>query len=130
VSATVQLEKSAELGAAVPKAGQRISITVCVIALALASLWWWTASGRDWIVKNVHPYRVNRMDISGGTMSLVHGNHSYVVRCAQHCRDFKSGSFYSMKDAGAVLEYTHAGQTISLPIIEEETMFDLTGGHG
>jgi hypothetical protein len=63
-------------------------------------------------------------------MNLVHGNHSYVVRCAEHCTEFKNGSFYRMDDAGAALQYTHAGQTISLPIIEEQTTFDVTGGHG
>jgi hypothetical protein len=53
-----------------------------------------------------------------------------VVRCSEHCGEFTSGGFYRMDDAGAVLRYTHAGQTISLPIIEEQTRFDVTGGHG
>jgi hypothetical protein len=63
-------------------------------------------------------------------MNLVHGKHTYVVRCSGHCTEFRSGGFYPLDDAGAVLRYTHAGQTISLPIIEEQTTFDVTGGHG
>ncbi|HVO59727.1 MAG TPA: hypothetical protein VMT53_02260 [Terriglobales bacterium] len=63
-------------------------------------------------------------------MDLVHGTHSYVVRCAEHCRDFKVGGLYGMKDAGAALQHSQAGQTISFPIIEEQTTFDVTGGHG
>lgn len=63
-------------------------------------------------------------------MDLLHGKRSYVVRCAEHCGDFKVGGFYGMKDAGAVLQHSQAGQVISFPIVEEDTTFDVTGGHG
>jgi hypothetical protein len=90
-------------------------------------LWW---AGRDGIVKTVHPYRVTHINTAEGTMGLLHGNRGYSVRCDQHCGYFHTGGFYQMDDAGAVLRYTRAGQTISLPIIEEQTTFDVTGGHG
>lgn len=98
-----------------------------VIVLLIAAFWW---AGRDLIVQTVHPYRVTRINAAEATMNLIHGNHSYTVDCGQHCHDFQSGGLYRMDDAGAVLQYNRAGRTISLPIIQEEITFDVTGGRG
>lgn len=97
------------------------------MVLLLAFAWW---ARRDAIVQTVHPYRVTGINTMDATMSLIHGNHSYIVACGQHCGHFQNGGLYRMDDAGAVLRYSRAGQTISLPIIQEEIMFDVTGGRG
>jgi hypothetical protein len=128
VSATTQLAKSSEAGAATAKAVQLgIAAAGCLLALLA---WWWARSGRDVIVRTVDPYRVTHLSVAEATMDLVHGKRSYVVRCGEHCSEFSIGSYYRMDDAGAVLQYNHAGQTLSFPIIEEQTTFDVTGGHG
>ncbi len=102
-----------------------------IVLIAFAGcLIWWTTGGREFVQKAVHPFRVTHVDNSAGTMSLVHGNRSYIVRCDTHCSEFRAQRNYPMKDAGAVLEYGAAGQKLAFPIIEEETIFDVTGGRG
>jgi hypothetical protein len=129
VSATTQLVKSSEAGAATGKSVP-LGITAAGCLLALLALWWWARSGPDVIVRTVAPYRVTHINVAEATMGLVHGNRSYVVRCREHCSEFSIGGYYRMDDAGAVLQYNHAGQALSFPIIEEQTTFDVTGGHG
>jgi len=129
VSASVQLGTSSETGGSAGKP-THLWAAASASAIVLLSLMFWASWYRDGIVNIVHPYRVTRINISEGTMYLVHGNRSYVVRCADHCSNFKVGGLYGMKDAGAVLQHSQAGQLISFPIVEEQTTFDVTGGHG
>jgi hypothetical protein len=129
VGATTQLARSSESGAATGKS-VRLWITTAGCVLAVLAVLWWVRSSRDVIARSVAPYRVTQINTAESTMSLVHGNHSYIVRCAEHCGEFTPGGFYGMDDAGAVLQYKHAGQTIFLPVIEEQTTFDVTGGRG
>ena len=128
VSASTQIAESPEPRGATTKSVRLWIIAGCLIGLLGA--WWWERSGRSLIVRTVHPYRVTHINSSDATIDLMHGNRSYVVRCSEHCGQFTVGGFYPMEDAGAVLRYTHAGQTISLPIVEEQTDFDVTGGRG
>ena len=128
MTATVQLARATEVPAAKAMSARLwIVVSTFVIVLLLAVFW---RARRDLIVQAIHPYRVTRINTAEATMNLTHGNHSYVVACGQHCGDFQSGGFYRMDDAGAVLQYTRGGQTISLPIIQEEITFDVTGGRG
>jgi hypothetical protein len=127
VGAGTQVARSSEAGATHKSAWLWIATAACLVLLPGL---WVVRSSRNLIVRTVHPYRVSEINSSDATMHLVHGNHTYVVRCAGHCGEFRTGGFYRMDDAGAVLQYKHAGQAISLPIIEEQTTFDVTGGHG
>jgi hypothetical protein len=129
VSATVQLARSSDTGADARNQAQ-LWAAASASVIVLLCLIWWASWHQDAILKIVHPYRVTRINLAEGTMDLVHGNRSYVVHCAEHCRNFTVGGFYGMKDAGAVLQHSQAGQVISFPIVEEETTFDVTGGHG
>jgi hypothetical protein len=97
--------------------------------LALA-IFWWTIAGQEFILETVHPFRVTQIETSARTMSLVHGNRTYIVRCDAHCLDFRSSGTYRMKDVGDAVEYTGAGQKIELPILEEHVTFDTAGGQG
>ncbi|HEX6501602.1 MAG TPA: hypothetical protein VF011_00040 [Terriglobales bacterium] len=129
MSTTVQFDKSAQATLAREHKIPLWLLAVFLVALALG-ITWWALSPRKFIIETVHPYRVTHINLGDKTMYLVHGNRSYVVRCQEHCGDFKPAGTYPMYDAGAALEYMRAGRKIIFPIIEEETTFDLTGGHG
>jgi hypothetical protein len=130
VSATVQPAKSStsSIRRATPlRLGALFSVS---LVAGLFAVLWWTTSGREYIVRSVDPFRATGIDLTAGTLSMVHGNRRYVVRCDSHCGGFKVGGLYRMHDAGAALEYAGGVLKITLPIIEEQTTFDVTGGHG
>lgn len=127
MGATTQLAKSSDAGAS---NSVRSWLIVAGCLIVLSGFLWWARSSPNFVIRTVDPYHVIHVNTADATMNLIHGNRSYVVRCSEHCGEFATGGFYPMDDAGAVLRYTHAGQTLSLPIIEEQTTFDVTGGHG
>ncbi|MBV9480335.1 MAG: hypothetical protein JO249_06220 [Acidobacteria bacterium] len=85
---------------------------------------------REFIFESIHPFRVTQIDVSTGTMRLVHGNRIYVVRCQEDCGEFRTASRYAMKDMGGWLECVAGGRNIRLSIMEEKITFDPGGGHG
>ncbi len=91
---------------------------------------WWTLTEREFVLERVHPFHVSQINATSETMMLVHGNRSYVVRCGTQCALFQVENNYPMKDAGGFIEYSRRGQKFTFPIIEEQTTFDVTGGHG
>jgi hypothetical protein len=105
-------------------------VLACCILLFAATVLWWNRAGRELIRETVHPFRVTHINPAEGTMSLVHGNDRYIVRCAPRCAYFQPAGNYPMNDRGSALEYRRSGEIILLPIIEETTTFDTTGGHG
>ena len=106
------------------------ALVICFVIAILMFKIWWTGGGRDLILRTVHPFRVTRVDANAGTMTLVHGNHSYVVRCDERCKLFRPSSNYPMEDLGSVLQYLQHGEKLRFPILEQQTTFDTEGGHG
>ncbi len=129
MSATVQVERSLDKATAAHSQAQVWTVAGAAV-IVVALLVWWAASNHPLIVNTVFPYQVTAVDAGDGSMSLVHGRRRYLVRCGEKCVDFKTGGLYRMNDVGAFLQYSRDGQNLSLPIIEEETTFDVTGGHG
>jgi hypothetical protein len=107
-----------------------VFVLVIILIAVAASIMWWTRGGREFVQESVHPFRVTHIDRSAGTMTLVRGNRTYLVRCANDCLAFKAEGSYPMKDTGPLLEYRAAGHKLTLPIVEEETTFDVSGGRG
>jgi hypothetical protein len=130
VTTGVQLEAFPQPATLAPAYTRRLFLLLSLLLVLALGVVWLTPSFREFILQTVHPFRVIQIGIPPGTMSLVHGNRTYVVRCDQHCADFKVGSDYPMFDTGGAVEYTGAGQKMAFPVIEEQTKFDLTGGHG
>jgi hypothetical protein len=130
VTTGVQLDKSSRNATPTPGRTRRLFLVVSLLLLLALAVVWWTTSGQEFVLETVHPFRVTQIKTSAGTMSLVHGQRTYVVRCDTHCTDFRPSSTYPMKDIGDAVEYSGAGQKIDFPILEEQITFDTTGGHG
>lgn len=113
-----------------PKSVLPWALVICFLVGILLFGIWWTGGGRDLILRTVHPFLVIRVDANAGTMTLVHGNHTYVVRCDDRCTFFRPSSSYPMEDLGGVLRYLQSGEKLTFPILEEQTTFDTAGGHG
>ncbi len=126
----VQLEKSSEPAQSTRKHVWLLLLVILIAAGLVLGIGLWEKFGREFILETVHPFRVTDIDVAAGTMRLVHGNDTYVVRCNEYCRQFQPAKTYPMKEVGAAVEYTGAGQVITLPIVEERTDFDVAGGHG
>ena len=126
----VQFEKSSRRAVCLPERTRRLLLLVSLFLVLALAIFWWTSWGQEFILETVHPFRVTQIEPSARTMSLVHDNRTYLVRCDAHCPDFRSSGTYRMKDVGDAVEYNRAGQKIELPILEEHVTFDTAGGKG
>lgn len=106
-----------------------IVITASIAAVVVFSIAG-SSAGKEFLRQRVHPFRVISVNADTKTMTVVHGNQSYVIRCEERCGSFKPATDYPMQEKGWYLELRHGGETLNFPILEEQTTFDTLGGHG
>jgi hypothetical protein len=68
------------------------------------------------------------IEVRSPTMVLQQANHRYTVQCDDRCAIFMTGKRHRMRKRGSVLEYRVKGQTIALPILEEQILFPTQPG--
>jgi hypothetical protein len=107
---------------------RRIARWATIVIVAGVCVWLLTAHSTSWLQMLQPGFLVVEVRGTDRTMVLQRANRRYIVRCEERCGNFLAGKKYRMRNRGGTLEYRKRGETIVLPIVEEQIFFPTQPG--
>ncbi|HKN35395.1 MAG TPA: hypothetical protein VJX16_19305 [Terriglobales bacterium] len=105
---------------------RRIALWGTIVLLGGVCLWLLAAHSND-LLPILQPGLLV-LEVRSPTMILEQTNRRYTVSCETRCGIFVTGKKYPMRKRGSILEYRRKGETITLPILQEQIFFPTQPG--